>query len=135
MASALYDLGRKKFADGDIDLLADNIKVTLIDSNDYTENLSTDEFYDDIPAGAKVAESGNLANKDTTAGTFDADDITFTSVTGDECEALVIWKDTGTPSTSPLIAFIDNATGLPVTPNGGDINVTWDSGADKIFTL
>lgn len=135
MASALYDLGRKKFADGDIDLLADNIKVTLIDSNDYIENLSTDEFYGDIPAAAKVAESGNLINKDTTAGTFDAADITFTSVTGDVCEALVIWKDTGTPSTSPLIAFIDNATGLPVTPNGGDINVTWDSGANKIFTL
>ena len=34
-----------------------------------------------------------------------------------------------------VIAFIDTATGLPVTPNGGDITITWDNGANKIFKL
>jgi len=34
-----------------------------------------------------------------------------------------------------LIAFIDTATNLPVTPNGGDIIVAWDNGANKIFKL
>ena len=43
--------------------------------------------------------------------------------------------DTGTDSTSPLIAFIDTATGLPITPNGGDIIVTWDNGPNKLFKL
>lgn len=33
------------------------------------------------------------------------------------------------------IAYIDTGTGLPVTPNGSDITVTWDSGASKIFAL
>jgi hypothetical protein len=47
----------------------------------------------------------------------------------------VIYKDTGTAATSPLIAYIDTATGLPVTPNGGDITVTWDNGSNKIFKL
>ena len=59
----------------------------------------------------------------------------FTSVTGASIEAIVLYKDTGTDSTSPLIAFIDTATGLPITPNGGDIIVTWDNGANKIFKL
>ena len=56
-------------------------------------------------------------------------------MTGDPSEALVIYKDTGTESTSPLIMYIDTATGLPVTPNGGDITVTWDNGTNKIFKV
>ena len=50
-------------------------------------------------------------------------------------EALVLWVDTGTPATSFLIAYFDTVTGLPVTPNGGDIQIVWDSGANKIFKL
>ena len=42
---------------------------------------------------------------------------------------------TGTEATKDLIAFIDTATGLPCTPNGGNINVVWDSGANRIFKL
>jgi len=65
----------------------------------------------------------------------DAADVILSSVTGDTCEAIVIYKHTGTESTSRLIAYIDTATGLPVTPNGGDITIQWDSGANKIFKL
>ncbi len=51
-------------------------------------------------------------------------------------EALVIYQHTGVDATSELIAYIDTGvTGLPVTPNGGDITVTWDSGSDKIFKI
>jgi hypothetical protein len=50
--------------------------------------------------------------------------VTFTAVTGDVSEAVILYKDTGVAATSPLIAYIDTATGLPVTPNGGDITVT-----------
>ena len=135
MANALFDTGRAAFLGADVDWLADNIKVTLIDVADYTVNLATHDFYDDVAAAGKVATSGNLASKTATAGVADAADVTFTAVTGDPCEALVIWKDTGTAATSQLIAYIDTATGLPVTPNGGNITVTWDNGANKIFKL
>lgn len=65
---------------------------------------------------------------------FDAADVTFSAVSGNSVEALVIYKDTGTPSTSPLIAYIDTvSSGLPVTPNGGSISVTWN--ASGIFAL
>lgn len=135
MANALYDLGRQKFLEGSIVILTDNIKMVLVDTATYTVNLATDEFLDDIPAGERVATSGNLASKTSTLGVFDAADIVLSAVTGDVSEALVIYKDTGTASTSPLIAFIDTATGLPVTPNGNDITITWDNGANKIFKL
>lgn len=135
MANALYDKGREAFLTGDIDWLNDNIKVTLIDANDYTVNLSTDQFYSSIPVAARVATSGNLSSKTATSGVADAADVLFTSVTQDVSEALVIWQDTGVEASSRLIAYIDVASGLPVTPNGGDITVQWDNGSNKIFKL
>lgn len=98
-------------------------------------NLTVLDNLDDIAAGGRVAVSGALAGKTVTNGVADADDVTFTSVTGDVCEALIIYQHTGTESTSRLIAYIDSATGLPVTPNGGNITVQWDSGANRIFKL
>ena len=77
----------------------------------------------------------SLSNKTVASGVFDADDATFTSVTGANCEALLIFQDTGVQSTSRLIAYIDSATGLPILPNGGDITVVFSSGASKIFAL
>jgi len=135
MANALYGLGREKFLNADIDWAADNIKVVLVDTNDYTVSINTHEFLSDVAAGARVATSSNLASKTSTLGVADAADVTFTAVTGDQSEALVIYKDTGSAATSPLIAYIDTATGLPVTPNGADITVTWDNGSNKIFAL
>lgn len=133
MASGMYALGREGFLGGDIDWDANNIKVTLIDSADYVVNLSTHDFYNDVTAGGRVATSSNLASKTKTNGTADAADVTFSAVTGDQSEALVVWADTTVESSSRLIVYIDTGTGFPVTPNGGDITVQWD--AAGIFTL
>jgi hypothetical protein len=135
--SALYDLARQSFLSQSpsIDWDTDNIKVSLVRSSDYTPNLATDQFLG-VSVPTRVADSGNLAGKSVTAGVADASDITFTAVgAGAAIQYLVIWKDTGVANTSPLIALIDTGTGLPVTPNGGDITVQWDGGADKIFKL
>lgn len=133
MANTLYDLGRKAFLDADIDYLVDTIKVALVDTGTYTFSQAH-QFYSSVSAGV-VGTPQTLATKTSTAGVADADDVTFTSVSGNSVEALVIYKDTGVAGTSPLIAYIDTATGLPVTPNGGDITIQWDSGANKIFKL
>jgi hypothetical protein len=137
MANALYDLGRQAFLQADIDWLADDIKIVLVDTADYVVSLSTHDFLADVTAipAAAVKTSGNLASKTSTNGVADAADVTLSAVTGDQCEAIVIYKDTGSAATSPLIAYIDTATGLPVQPNGGDITITWDNGANKIFKL
>ena len=107
----------------------------LVVTGTYTPNLTSHEFLSDISGGARIATSGAFASKTTTGGAADAADVTFTSVTGASIEAIVIYKDTGSDATSPLIAYIDTATGLPITPNGGDIIVTWDNGANKIYKL
>lgn len=133
MANALYGLGRQAFLEGEIDWADDDIKCVLVDTGTYTVSIDADQYHSDL--SGIVATSGNLASKTVTLGTADAADVTFSAVTGSTVEALVIYKDTGVSATSPLIAYIDTATGLPVTPNGGDITVTWDSGSDKIFTL
>lgn len=132
MASAIYPIAKKAFLDGDIDLLTDNIRAVLIDTGTYTYNAAHD-FYNDL-TGVVGTESGLFASKTTTGGTFDAADITFTAVTGSTAEAIVIFKDTGNAATDNLIAYIDSASsGLPVTPNGGDINVVWN--ASGIFSI
>ena len=133
MSNALYDLARESFLKGEISWSADNIKVVLVDAAVYTPNLETDQYLTDI--ASVVSTSGNLASKTTALGVADAADVTFSSVAGAISEFLVIYQDTGTPSTSRLIARIDSAVGIPVTPNGGDVAIIWDSGTNKIFKL
>lgn len=133
MANALYDKGREAFLLGDIDFVADTIKVTLVDAADYTKDLANDDFFNDVPAGARVADSTALSSKTSAAGVADAADKTWSAVTGDQSEQVIGRKDTGTDSTSALIWNMDTATGLPVTPNGGDINLVFN--ASGIFKL
>jgi hypothetical protein len=135
MANRLYDKGRENFLKGDISWNADDIRVVLVDLNDYTPDFVNDEFLSDVPALARVAISSSLTGKTTVAGVADANDVTFPLVTGDESEAIIIYQHTGVDATSRLIAYIDTVTGLPVIPNGGDIIVQWDNGANKIFKL
>lgn len=135
MANALYDKARERFLTGQFNWSTDSIKSVLVNTGAYTVSLTSHEFLSDISSSARVSTSGAFTGKTTTGGAADANDITFSSVSGLSIEAIVIYCDTGTEATSPLIAFIDTATGLPITPNGGDIIVTWDNGANRIFKL
>lgn len=134
MANQLYPLGRQAFLEADLDWTGQDMRVILVDLADYTFSTAH-QFLTSVPAGARVAVSAALTGKTATNGTADADDVTFTAVTGDPSEALIIYQHTGVDATSRLVAYIDTATGFPVTPNGGNITVTWDSGANRIFTL
>ncbi len=145
MANALYDKARESFLSQNpaLDWDTDTIKIHLIDTGNYTVNLSTHQYMNTntVPAAAKVGSAVTLGSKTVANGVADAADATFTAVSGATVEAIIIWKDGGGGGTSasgttdPLIAYIDTATGLPVTPNGGDITVQWDNGASKIFKL
>jgi hypothetical protein len=139
LVNALYDKARNGFLRGDIHWKSggDTFRAYLVDiqgGTGYTANMATDEFLSAIPAGALVSYVA-LAPADPAAGVADAPDVTFASVTGAECEAIVIVKWVTQASDSPLIAYINQATGLPANPNGGDIEIFWDSGANKIFKL
>lgn len=134
MANGFYTAFFDRLADGDFDWENDTIKAVLVDTADYTVNLSTHDYLDDVAGGARVA-TATLASKTNTNGVLDAADSTFTAATGDVSEAVILYKDTGVESTSFLICYIDTSTGLPVTPNGGDITITWNNGANKIINL
>lgn len=138
MANVIYPKYKEKILQGDTytqtDLILDTVKVALIDTGTYTYDAAHD-FWDDASAAVVGTPQELSAGKSVTNGLFDSTtDPTFTAVTGNSIEALIIYIDSGTPATSPLVAYIDTGvTGLPVTPNGGDIDITWD--AAGIFQL
>ena len=141
MANALYDKARERFLTGQLNWLTDDLKVILIDTATYTF-ASSHEFLSSVDVGARITNPTTLVNKTAANGAADADNATFAAVSGPTLEALIIYKqvlgvDGVTPddSLSVLLAYIDTATGLPITPNGGDIIVTWDNGVNKIFRL
>lgn len=137
MANALYTKAKESFLtqNPSIDMDSDTIKVVGVHHATDTPVPATDQYLSDLTAGARVFTSGALANKSGTSGVFDADDITVTAVSGSSVESINLYKDTGTASTSPLILYVDTATGLAFTPNGGDLTIQWDNGANKIFAL
>ena len=130
--NAFYDLGIKAIADGSIDLLSDDIQVQGVDSS-YTPNYSTDQFLSDVTGlvGAAVSLSG----KSTTAGRFLASNATIAGYTGNAGKFVLIFKNTGTAGTSPLIALLDTALGLPWSANPSNILLVWDTGTNGIFKL
>jgi len=127
MANALYNPYKQQLLDNTtaIDMDGDVIKASLIDGADYTFSAAHDEYGNntDVPTGSIVAASGALGSPTCTNGTFDTADFTWTAVTGDQSEIILLWDDTVT--NDRLVAYYDTGmTGMPVTPNGGDINVT-----------
>lgn len=136
MANQLFDFGREGFLDGQISWTQNTIRAILVDTAAYTVNKATHQWLSDVAAEARVATSSPLTGKTITGGVAGADAASFTSVTGPACEALILYRDTGTASTSRLIAYIDQAVGLPLTPSGGNVSVTWDTNTTKrIFKL
>jgi hypothetical protein len=129
--SGLFPLAKEKFLSAELDLMDDDIKVVLIDEDDHVPDLETDTMLSDI-SSAVVATSGNLSNKSITGGVFNADPVVLSSVTGDEFESIVIYKDSGDPATSVLIAYIEDCG---ATPDGTNITITWATGLYKIFSI
>lgn len=133
MANALYPKWKEQLLQftTNNNLSSGTVKVALVDTGTYTYSAAH-QFQSSLTGVVGTAQT--LGSKTFTNGTFDAADSTFTAVTGASVEALVIYIDTGSSATSPLVAYIDTGvTNLPVTPNGGDIGITWN--ASGIFTL
>lgn len=134
MANALYPLWKQEVIKATANTaLTGTVKVALVDTGTYTYSASH-QFYSSVSgvAGTPVA----LGTKTYVNGVLGAANSTFTAVSNGSvtCEALIFYIDTGTAATSPLVAYMDTGiTNMPVTPNGGDITVTWNGSG--IFAL
>ena len=142
MANALFDPGREGFLAGEIDWDTAVIKAALV--RGYTFSAAH-KFVSDVTGagGTLVATSAALASKTVASGVADAADVTFTTVgAGAAITGILVFQSSAVTGGADVaagaqrvIAWVDTATGLPVTPNGGDITIQWDAGANRIFKL
>ncbi|WP_336741317.1 hypothetical protein [Aureimonas altamirensis] len=126
MPNRFYPTFKDALLSGDADLADGAVTAVLIDADDYAFSSAHDAL-NDIPAGARIGPPQVLASKTITNGTLSAGDVTFPNVpAGGTIGALVIYISGSSEATSRLVAFFDTIEGLPVLPNGGDIEVAWD---------
>lgn len=134
MASALYNAFKKKLLDGsNINLATDTIKVALCTSS-YVPNIDSHANFSDITnevsgtgytAGGATLGSQTVTQDNTNDdAAFDAADTTWPSSTI-TARFAVIYKSTGTPSTSPLIGYVD--FGADKATNGDTFDIQWDA--------
>lgn len=142
MANTLYNNARKLFVTKGIDWENDTFKCLLVDTGSYTPNFDTHQYLSDLGSTARDFGSSGVAGvlmENTVVdanGAVDADDVRFVAVSGATIEAICVYMDVGgVEANSPLIYWADTATGLPITPNGGDIIITWNNGTNKIFRV
>jgi hypothetical protein len=141
MANAVYPLYKSsilKESDTnnglDVNTTTNGPYVALLDSGVYTYSASH-QFKSDLtgiiaggtpPTGRIVSPTvGSVA-----AGVFDGCNVTFTAVTTPtSIEAFAIFRNNSGANTTWRLVLYENTsvTGLPVTPNGGDITVSWNA--------
>lgn len=130
MANAIYPKYKQSILNGDTNSAltgtgSTGLFVALVDTGTYTYSAAH-QFYSSL--SGVVGTDQEITNVTLTSGVIDGDNVTFTSVTGASVEALVLYrKNAGANTTWRLVAYLDTGqTGLPVTPNGGNITITWD---------
>jgi hypothetical protein len=129
MANVAYAKFLQALGDGAIDLGAGTFKCALVDTGVYTVDASDTghEFESDLSG---VLDEADLVSPTWVARVFDAADFVGTfpdSGGGGTGEAIVIYKDTGTPATSQLMFYFDTVTGLPVTQDGTADSITFNA--------
>lgn len=136
----MYDNAKERFiaqanaVGGAVDLATTDVRAQLIDDGMYTANFATDIDDADVAAAAEISDlAAGLGTKTTSAGVFDAADDTFTSVSGATIESTLVYEFDAIEANAELFVLLDN--GGATTPNGNDINIVWDAGANRIFAL
>lgn len=138
MANIIFNSFKKNVISGVIDLDTDTLKLALVTSS-YNPDQDTHEFFSSVTnevvgtgytAGGKVLTSKAVAQDNTNnISTFDADDVVWASSTV-AARGAVLYKDTGSPATSPLICYVD--FGSDKSSAGDNFTVKW-SDSNKIL--
>jgi len=128
-----------QFGSAPINWTADTIKVALCTSS-FTPDQDVMDFFDDVTneiTGTGYTAGGTTLTTPTKTYTgatnvikLDADDAVWTTATLTARYA-VIYKDTGTASTSPIMGYVD--FGADVSSTAASFTIVWD--AAGIFTI
>jgi hypothetical protein len=122
---------------GAVDFDTDTIKVMLL-TNTASPAEATHDFIDDLsanevtPGGNYAAGGSALASKTVNLSggtvTFDAADLAFSQHASNPTNArkMAIYKDTGTPATSRVIAF-GTLAGADIDMTAGDLTLVWNA--------
>lgn len=142
MANSLFDGGREGFLAGEIDWDTAVIKIALVRAYTFS---AAHKFVSDVTTASGVLHvtSAALASKTVTAGVADAADVVFTAVASNASNhSVLVFQSSAVgggadvaATAQRLIAWIDTGTNFPIVPNGGDVTVSWDNGANRIFKL
>lgn len=139
MTSFIFPAGRAGFLSASHGWLAGSVPGTWVPYVIGSWNVDqTAVFLSDIPVAVWRARGTYLVTKTVASGIADAADTTVAAVGSAgsaTAVAIVLVNETGASQTSLLGAYVDTATGLPFLPNGADVPVVWDNGANKIFAL
>lgn len=117
---------------GRVSVLTDDLVLLLIDITAYTADADADVSLADIPGGAIVGTQP-ITGAAVTNGALTFDPIVYPALVGADWAAAVVAKDSGTPSTSPLIGYIDDYDAPPDSPDGTDY--TWNPAAGGVIQL
>lgn len=135
----------QKHLDADVDFAADTIKAALASSS-YTPNQATHEFFSDITnelttANGYTAGGATLGTKSVTVTSlttaYKAAATTWTAGVGQTLTAryCIVYKSTGTGSTSPLLAYVLlDTTPADVSATNAAFTITWDA-TDGVFKV
>lgn len=116
-----------------VDWASDTVKVALTTSG-YTPDQDAHDFFNDVTnevsatgytAGGAALGSKTVSYDTATNETrLDAADVSWTAASF-TCRYAVVYKDTGTASTSPLLGYVD--FGGDETVASGTFTIAWDS--------
>ena len=136
MANFIYGKAKQSLLNGEFNISSDSLKVLLV-TDSYVPSQNTDQFVSNISGSYIKERTSSLTNVTNILGVIDADDVTVAEYSGLAFKALVIYKDSGTDSTSRLLAYIDTATGIPFLGINAVTNITinWSNSSNKIISL
>lgn len=135
--STLYNSFKTKLIDSStkINFASYTIKVALVTAS-YTPDIDTHDFWDDVSAneasgtgytagGATIANPAVTTDTTNNKGKFDGDDVMWTISSALSARYAVMYKSTGTSSTSPLVGYID--FGSTYSLSSGTLTITWSA--------
>lgn len=131
MTNVIYPKAKQSLLQAGINMNSGAIKAAVLTSS-YT--YSAAHQYWSSAVAYVLGTPQAIANKTFVNGLFDGDDVVYSSLGGGTVAAIMIYLDTGTAATSPLICFINASIGgAPLVTDGTDTTTTWSGSG--IFQL